>query len=118
MRKNIVDRPHAPARANLQSSSRQTHGKSGDGLRLLFELRQDLVDRERPVIHGGRLSTSLRRKLMCEGGCPAAVTQRMHFHPDSGLPFAQLQCARTARHPKVPMMAANSPGQFTLASND
>ena len=55
---------------------------------------------------------------MREGNCPVAVAQRMHFHPDSVLPFVQLECARTARHPKVPMMAAGAPGQFALASND
>ena len=42
----------------------------------------------------------------------------MHFHPDSVLPFVQLQCARTAGHPKMPMTAAGAPGQFPLASND
>ncbi len=41
----------------------------------------------------------------------------MHFHPDSVLPFVQLQRARTAWNPKMPMMAAAVPGQFTLASN-
>lgn len=55
---------------------------------------------------------------MGEGSCPAAVTQGMHFHPDSVLPFAQLQGARTAWHTKVPMVAAAAPCQFTLASND
>ena len=42
----------------------------------------------------------------------------MHFHPDSVLPFVQLQRARTAWYPKVPMMAADATGQFALASND
>ena len=55
---------------------------------------------------------------MRERSCPAAVTQRMHFHPDSVLPFVQLQCAGTAWRPKVPMMAADASGQFALASND
>lgn len=55
---------------------------------------------------------------MGECGGPAAVTQGMHLHPDSILPFAQLQRARTAWHPKVPMVAAAAPGQFTFASND
>jgi hypothetical protein len=64
------------------------------------------------------LLTPLLRQFVREGGCPAAVTQRMNFHPDTALPFAQLQCARAARHPKVPMMAASTPGQFALASND
>jgi hypothetical protein len=59
----------------------------------------------------------LFRELMREGSCPAAVTQRMDFHPDSVLPFAQLQRARTARDPKVPMMAAATPSQLALASN-
>jgi hypothetical protein len=65
-----------------------------------------------------RLSTSLVRKLMREGSCPAAVTQWMDLHPDSVLPFVQLQSARTAWHPKVPMMAAGSPRQLAFASND
>ena len=55
---------------------------------------------------------------MRERTCPAAVTQRMHFHPDPVLPFVHLQSARTAWHPKVPMMAADAPGQLALASND
>jgi hypothetical protein len=42
----------------------------------------------------------------------------MHFHPDSVLPFVQLQRARMAWHPKVPMVAARTPGQLALASND
>ena len=52
MGKHIVDGPLAAARGTVQSSSRQTCGKRGDGLRLLLELRQDLVDRERSVVHG------------------------------------------------------------------
>jgi len=55
---------------------------------------------------------------MREGIGPAAVTQRMHFHPDPVLPFAQFQCAGTAWPPKVPMMAPGAPSQFALASND
>ena len=55
---------------------------------------------------------------MREGICPAAITQRMHFHPDSVLPCVQFQCARTAWSPKVPMMAPGAPSQFALASND
>jgi hypothetical protein len=42
----------------------------------------------------------------------------MHLHPDSVLPLVQLKSARTARDPKVPMMAACAAGQFALASND
>lgn len=42
----------------------------------------------------------------------------MHFHPDSVLPFVQLQSAGTAWNSKVPMMAADAPGQLALASND
>jgi hypothetical protein len=61
---------------------------------------------------------SRRRKLMGEGVCPAAVTQRMHFHPDSVLPFVQLQRARTPWNVKVPVVAAAAPCQLTHASND
>ena len=61
---------------------------------------------------------SLRRKLTREGSCPAAVAQRMHLHPDSVLPLVQLERARTARHPKVPMMTAGATGQLALASDD
>ena len=60
----------------------------------------------------------LCRKLISEGTCPAAVTQGMHFHPDSVLPFAQLQGARPARHTKVPVAAAGAPGQFALIANN
>ncbi len=42
----------------------------------------------------------------------------MHFHPDTALPFVQLESAPTARYPKMPMMAAGAPGEFSLASND
>ena len=55
---------------------------------------------------------------MRQGRRPAAVTQRMHFHPDPVPPFVQLQGARAAWHVKVPMMAAGAPGQLSLASND
>ena len=54
---------------------------------------------------------------MREGSCPVAIAQRMHFHPDSVPPFVQLQRARSARNPKMPMMAADAPGQLTLALN-
>ena len=57
-------------------------------------------------------------KLLCEGSCPTAVTQRMYFHPDLVLPLAQFQCARTAWDAKVPMMAADPPGQLALTSDD
>jgi hypothetical protein len=63
-------------------------------------------------------SACLGRELVGHGSCPTAVAQRMHFYPNPVLPFVQLQRARTAWHPKVPMMAAGSPRQFTLASND
>jgi hypothetical protein len=55
---------------------------------------------------------------MRERGCPAAVTQRMHFDPDSVLPFVQLQSAGTAWNPEMPMMAPGTPRKFALASND
>jgi hypothetical protein len=55
---------------------------------------------------------------MRERSCPATVAKPMHLHPDAVLPFVQLKCARTARDPKVPMMAAGAAGQFALASND
>jgi len=48
------------------------------------------------------------RKLVGEGDCPAVVTQRMPF----------CQRARTAWHAKVPMVAAATSCQFTLAPND
>jgi len=69
-----------------------------------------------PVCHR-RLPAFLRRKVLGDCGSPPAVTQRMHFDPDSVLPFAQLQSAWTAWHPKVPMMAALAPGQLALAAN-
>jgi hypothetical protein len=57
-------------------------------------------------------------KVVCERTCPTAITQGMHFHPDPVLPFVQLQRARTAWYPKVPMMATGAPGQFALAAHD
>ncbi len=60
MRKHIVEGPLAAARGLVQSSSRQTRGKLGDGLRLLRELEQDLVDRERSVVHGDMLGVPPR----------------------------------------------------------
>ena len=65
-----------------------------------------------------KTARSLRRKLTREGARPAAVTQRMNLHPDSGPIFAQLQCARAAWHPKVPVVAARTSGQLALASKD
>ncbi len=59
MRKHIVEGPLAAARGLVQSSSRQTCGELGDGLRLLRELEQDLVDRERSVVHGDMLGSRL-----------------------------------------------------------
>jgi len=64
------------------------------------------------------LRTVLRRKLMREGSCPAAVAQWMHLHPNPVLPFVQLECARAAGYPEMPMMATGTPGQLALASND
>jgi hypothetical protein len=54
---------------------------------------------------------------MCESGGPAPVTQWMHFHPDPIAPLVDLQRARTARHPKVPVVASGSPGQLAFASH-
>ena len=51
MRNHIVEGPLAPARGTVQSGSRQARGEPGDLLRLLRELAQDLVDRERGVVH-------------------------------------------------------------------
>jgi hypothetical protein len=73
--------------------------------------------RLKKLLKPGRLFSSLGRELLCDGSCPTAVAQRMHLDPDPVLPFVQLQCARTAWNPKMPMMAAGAPGQFTLASN-
>ena len=55
---------------------------------------------------------------MQEGSCPTAIAQRMHFHPDPVLPLAQLQRARTAWNPKMPMTAAGAACKFTLAPNN
>lgn len=55
---------------------------------------------------------------MCERGRPATVSQRMHFHPDPSLPFAQLERARSPRETKVPMATTRVLSQFTLAPND
>ena len=55
---------------------------------------------------------------MCDGSCPTAVALRMHFHPDPVLPLVQLQSARTAWNPKMPMMATCAACKFTLAPND
>ncbi len=52
MGEHIVDGPLAVARRTVQSSPRQTCDKLGDRLRLLLELRQDLVDRQRSVVQG------------------------------------------------------------------
>ena len=51
MGEHIVDGPLSMARWSVQSSLPHTCGKRGDGLRLFFELRQDLVYREGSVIH-------------------------------------------------------------------
>jgi hypothetical protein len=55
---------------------------------------------------------------MCDASCPTTVAQRMDFHPDPVLPLVQLQGARTAWNPKMPMMAAGASCKFTLAPND
>lgn len=65
----------------------------------------------------GYLFSSEDRQLMGHGSRPAAVAQRMHLHPDPVLPCIQLQRARTAWNPEMPMTAAGPPGQFTFASN-
>jgi hypothetical protein len=36
----------------------------------------------------------------------------------SAIPLIQLEGAGAARHPKVPMMTPDAPGQHSLASND
>ena len=48
---DIVDRPLAAAWRAMQTRSRQTRGKCGNGLWLLFEPGQELVDCERLVVH-------------------------------------------------------------------
>ena len=51
MGKHVVEGPLAAARGTVQSCARQAGGERGDGLRLLGEPGQDLVDRERGVVH-------------------------------------------------------------------
>jgi hypothetical protein len=52
---------------------------------------------------------------MCDGGCPTAVPQRMHLHPDPVLPFIQLQSARSTWDPKIPVTATRAPSPLALA---
>jgi hypothetical protein len=42
----------------------------------------------------------------------------MHFDPYSTLRFVQLERARAARHPQVPMMAPGTSRQLALAPDD
>ena len=42
----------------------------------------------------------------------------MHLHPDSVLPFAQLERARAPWKPEMPVVAASATGQLAFASND
>ena len=51
MGEHIVDGPLTRTRGAVQPRSRQMGGKGCDGLRLLFELGQHMVDRERAVVH-------------------------------------------------------------------
>lgn len=42
----------------------------------------------------------------------------MHLHPDPVLPVVQLECARAARYPKMPMTGAETARELALTSND
>ena len=55
---------------------------------------------------------------MRERGCPAAVPQWVHVHPDMAAPFVEFERARLSRYPKMPAMAAGASGQFSFASNN
>ena len=86
MGEHIVGGPFARTRDPVQSPSRQICGQLRDGLRLLFELVQQLVDRERPVIHVeyvARLDLLCRRSLTCalEAG---SVPPLSHSVPSAG----------------------------------
>jgi hypothetical protein len=72
---NIVDGPLAGAPWTVQSSSRQICGKSGDLIRLLSELSQDLVDREWAVVH---------RDKCCMAGSPLAGADLVSRGPCGG----------------------------------
>jgi hypothetical protein len=52
----------------------------------------------------------LRAELVSKFCCPAAVTPRMHFHPDSVLPLAELQGAATPREAEMPVVATCAAG--------
>jgi len=50
--------------------------------------------------------------------CLIAALLALALQPAASAPDGSLAGGRTARHPKVPMMAAGAPGQFAFASND
>lgn len=52
----------------------------------------------------------LRAELVSKFCCPAAVTPRMHFHPDSVLPLAELQGAAAPREAEMPVVATCAAG--------
>jgi hypothetical protein len=71
-----------------------------------------------PWMRGWSFLASESRELLGERRRPATVPQRVHFHPDSVLPFVQLEGAAATLDPKVPMMAPGAPGQLALAPNE
>ena len=52
----------------------------------------------------------LRAELVSKFCCPAAVTPRMHFHPDSVLPLAELKGAAAPREAEMPVVATCAAG--------
>src|SRR2546428_12161479 len=67
---------------------------------------------------GRALVPRVAAEFVSKRGRPAAITSRMHLHPDSVLPLAQLERARAPWKPEMPVVAASAAGQLAFASND
>ena len=52
----------------------------------------------------------LRAELVSKFCCPAAVTPRMHFHPDSVLPLAEFEGTAAHREAEMPVVATCAAG--------
>lgn len=49
---------------------------------------------------------------------PPAVAARVHLHPDSAAPLAELERARAAGKAEVPVVAAGASRELALAADD
>src|SRR6267143_785538 len=97
MGKHIIDGPFAAAGGAVQSSSRLTRGECDDLFRLLGEPHQDLVDRERRVVHGDTCCITTTGPIRDSGSVLRTIPRARATMPNIALKEARRD-VRTLAH--------------------